>query len=108
MDKKQRWNADSSASRGDWVELEAQTPVFACSYLPDQLARSQFAVPQEPLSAARYGELLRQGFRRSGYYIIDRNARNVNNVCQCGCGLMTSPCRPVLVDIAACWRVINT
>jgi arginyl-tRNA--protein-N-Asp/Glu arginylyltransferase len=40
-----------------------------CSYLPGRAARSVFVDPQLPLDAARYGQLLALGFRRSGGYV---------------------------------------
>ena len=40
-----------------------------CSYLPERTARSAFVDPALGLDAARYGELLRLGFRRSGEFV---------------------------------------
>ncbi len=44
------------------------TDTYPCSYLPDQQAASQLAVPAEGLSAAIYDALITQGFRRSGIH----------------------------------------
>lgn len=37
-----------------------------CSYLREQSARTLFVDPHRPLDAAAFGDLMRQGFRRSG------------------------------------------
>jgi len=45
------------------------TAAYPCSYLPEQMARSQVVAPGQPLDTARYAALIPHGFRRSGLYV---------------------------------------
>lgn len=45
-----------------------RTEDYACSYLPEQSARSLVATPPQAVDAEAYGLLVRHGFRRSGFF----------------------------------------
>lgn len=49
------------------------TGEHSCAYLPQRTARTLFVDPREPLSNTVYGNLMEQGFRRSGDYIYKPN-----------------------------------
>lgn len=65
------------------------TAPYQCSYLPDQSARSQVASPSVLIDDAVFGELARQGFRRSGHYVYRPRCDRC------------SACRPVRVRVDA-------
>jgi len=45
------------------------TQPYPCGYLPDKMARSEVVEPENCIDTATYGQLLEQGYRRSGHFI---------------------------------------
>lgn len=52
------------------------TSNFECSYLSNRQARSVVAMPLVRLAPTEFGNLITQGFRRSGYYIYRPQCNN--------------------------------
>lgn len=52
------------------------TTQYPCGYLPDQQARSLVAAPAQLIDTSTYGELVKQGFRRSGLYTYRPHCEN--------------------------------
>lgn len=54
------------------------TAPYTCGYLPDQLAQSLIATPQNLVDAHQYSRLIQQGFRRSGKFVYRPHCEQCN------------------------------
>lgn len=52
------------------------TTAYSCGYLPDKLAQSLIAAPQQLVTADIYNGLIQQGFRRSGKFVYRPHCEN--------------------------------
>jgi len=52
------------------------TTGYSCGYLPDKMAQSLIAAPQQLINAEVYSSLIQQGFRRSGKFAYRPHCEN--------------------------------
>ena len=45
------------------------THPYPCGYLYDKMARSEVVAPEYSIDTATYGQLMRNGYRRSGHFV---------------------------------------
>jgi arginine-tRNA-protein transferase len=54
------------------------TTAYACGYLPNKMAQSLVAIPQDLVDTKAYNNLIEQGFRRSGMFVYRPHCETCN------------------------------